>query len=87
MDYDMNLKQLQVITGRMNCTWESHQMNQNKLGTTSYTHGIRFYPKEANWLNISQSIRLTDDSFAVVLQVHHNLHCLASAHLLPDWTR
>jgi hypothetical protein len=37
MDYDMESKQLPVITGRIRYTWESHPMSQNKLGTTSYT--------------------------------------------------
>ncbi|PQE13620.1 hypothetical protein CJF31_00005046 [Rutstroemia sp. NJR-2017a BVV2] len=38
-------------------------------------HGIRLFPEEATWLNISQSIRLTDNSLASIIifiawQVH-----------------
>ena len=41
-------------------------------------HGIRLYRDEAARLAINDSIRLPDDSFAVILSVHHNLHCLVS---------
>ena len=39
-------------------------------------HGIRLYRDEASRLNINESIHLTDNNFAVLLSVHHNLHCL-----------
>ena len=39
-------------------------------------HGIRLYRDEASRLNINESILLTDNNFAVLLSVHHNLHCM-----------
>ena len=39
-------------------------------------HGIRLYRDEASRLNINESILLADNNFAVILGVHHNLHCL-----------
>ena len=39
-------------------------------------HGIRLYRDEASRLNINESILLPDNNFAVILSVHHNLHCL-----------
>ena len=39
-------------------------------------HGIRLYRDEASRLNINESIHLADNNFAVLLSVHHNLHCL-----------
>ena len=52
-------------------------------------HGIRLYRDEASRLNINESILLSDDNFAVILGVHHSLHCLVStlnetAVLLPS---
>ncbi|KAM3065670.1 hypothetical protein ACMFMG_011378 [Clarireedia jacksonii] len=56
-------------------------------------HGIRLLREEATRLNISQSIRLTNNNLAVVLQVHHNLHCLRRLrqmfyedHYYPNWS-
>lgn len=42
-------------------------------------HGIRLYRNEASRLNINKSILLPDNNFAVILSVHHNLHCLVSS--------
>lgn len=39
-------------------------------------HGIRLYRDEASRLDINKSILLPDGNFAVILSVHHNLHCL-----------
>ena len=47
-------------------------------------HGIRLYRDEAALLNIEKSILLQDNNYAVILAVHHNLHCLASIHSLKN---
>lgn len=39
-------------------------------------HGVRLYREEAAKLDINKSILLQDNNFAVILTVHHNLHCL-----------
>ena len=41
-------------------------------------HGIRLYLDEASRLELNSSINLRDGNFAVILSVHHNLHCLVS---------
>lgn len=42
-------------------------------------HGVRLYREEAARLDINKSITLHDNNFAVILTVHHNLHCLVRA--------
>ncbi|CAG8956467.1 hypothetical protein HYFRA_00003852, partial [Hymenoscyphus fraxineus] len=56
-------------------------------------HGVRLLREEASHLNINESILLPDNNFAVILTVHHNLHCLRrlrqnffEEHYYPDWT-
>lgn len=66
----------------------------NKLIHPNRQHGIRLYRDEASHLNINKSILLSDDNFAVILSVHHNLHCLRrlrqtfyADHYFPNWTQ
>ncbi|KAA8576536.1 hypothetical protein EYC84_006644 [Monilinia fructicola] len=48
----------------------------NKLIHPNRGHGVRLYREEAARLDINKSILLPDNNFAVILTVHHNLHCL-----------
>lgn len=47
-----------------------------KLIHPNRQHGIRLYRDEALRLGINESVLLPDNNFAVILTVHHNLHCL-----------
>ncbi|KAG4031602.1 hypothetical protein MFRU_009g03620 [Monilinia fructicola] len=65
----------------------------NKLIHPNRGHGVRLYREEAARLDINKSILLPDNNFAVILTVHHNLHCLRrlrqsffSDHYYPNWT-
>ncbi|KAM3075816.1 hypothetical protein ACMFMG_007944 [Clarireedia jacksonii] len=48
----------------------------NELIHPGRQHGVRLYRDEAAMLDINKSILLPDNNFAVILTVHHNLHCL-----------
>lgn len=50
--------------------------NANSTPKANRQHGIKLYRDEALRLDITESILLPDDNFAVILSVHHNLHCL-----------
>lgn len=54
----------------MNCTL------RNSFSPANRGHGVRLYREEAARLDINKSILLQDNNFAVILTVHHNLHCL-----------
>ncbi|KAM3075817.1 hypothetical protein ACMFMG_007944 [Clarireedia jacksonii] len=65
----------------------------NELIHPGRQHGVRLYRDEAAMLDINKSILLPDNNFAVILTVHHNLHCLRrlrqtfyEEQYYPDWT-
>ncbi|CCD45412.1 hypothetical protein BofuT4_P044300.1 [Botrytis cinerea T4] len=65
----------------------------NNLIHPNRGHGVRLYREEAAKLDINKSILLQDNNFAVILTVHHNLHCLRRLrqsifpeHYYANWT-
>ncbi|TEY82971.1 hypothetical protein BOTCAL_0026g00350 [Botryotinia calthae] len=65
----------------------------NNLIHPNRGHGVRLYREEAAKLDINKSILLQDNNFAVILAVHHNLHCLRRLrqsffpeHYYANWT-
>ena len=48
------------------------------VATPEHVHGFRLFRDEAERLELNESALLTDDNFAVLLTVHHNLHCLVN---------
>ncbi|CAD6448136.1 c1c74cc1-913f-4505-b64d-bfc8e105fdce [Sclerotinia trifoliorum] len=65
----------------------------NRLIHPNRGHGVRLYREEAARLDINKSILLPDNNFAVILTVHHNLHCLRRLrqsffpeHYYANWT-
>ncbi|PQE28243.1 tat pathway signal sequence protein [Rutstroemia sp. NJR-2017a WRK4] len=72
---------------------EASERAWNELIHPNRNHGIRLSREEAARLGIKKSILLSDGDLAVILGVHHNLHCLRRlrqsffpAYYYPNWT-
>jgi hypothetical protein len=50
--------------------------------TPGHVHGFRLLRDEAKQLELNESALLKDNNFAVLLTIHHNLHCLVK--LVPN---